>query len=330
MAVDQCITGGLGPAGHDRDRAQPDGRRGPSTCISVSGGTGADATRRRRTSCRRTSFPRASTTSGRRRFRHAVGVPVLVAGRNVEPEVAEAGLAVGRGPDRHDPGHHRGSGPAAEGRQRGAEATRASASTRAASDGSTRGCPMWCSVNPAIREPGARSARSLRRSRADRRGGRRCRGPGGRPGCGAAWVTNVVVFERRPDLRRPGPASPLSVAGASAGGCTSTGSVTRRSPRASEIRLGTSADVATVLAEQPDAVILATGSRLRDEAQPSGARCCSTSTPCWSTVCRTAPISRALVLDDEGGFLAPTAAEALVAAGCTVEIATTHTQRGEC
>src|SRR4029450_12093832 len=32
----------------------------------------------------------------------------------------------------------------------------------------------------------------------------------------------------------------------------------------------------------------------------------------------------ALVLDDEGGFLAPTAAERLVAEGFTVEIATTH------
>ena len=39
-------------------------------------------------------------------------------------------------------------------------------------------------------------------------------------------------------------------------------------------------------------------------------------------------IKHALVLDDEGGFLAPTAAEALVAAGCTVEIATTHTSVG--
>ena len=55
---------------------------------------------------------------------------------------------------------------------------------------------------------------------------------------------------------------------------------------------------------------------------------CSTSTPCSSTACRPATISHALVLDDEGGFLAPTAAEALVAAGCTVEIATTHTSVG--
>src|SRR4029453_3268027 len=39
-------------------------------------------------------------------------------------------------------------------------------------------------------------------------------------------------------------------------------------------------------------------------------------------------VSRALILDDEGGFVAPTAAEALVAAGCTVEIATTHTSVG--
>ena len=94
-----------------------------------------------------------------------------------------------------------------------------------------------------------------------------------------------------------------------------------------EIRLGASADATAVLAENPDAVILATGSRLRDAAAPSG-------TPLLDVDALlefglpAGEISRALVLDDEGGFLAPTAAEALVAAGCTVEIATTHTSVG--
>jgi len=94
-----------------------------------------------------------------------------------------------------------------------------------------------------------------------------------------------------------------------------------------EIRLGTLADVATVLAAQPDAVILATGSRLRDEAQLSGTPLLDVDTLLEHGL-PDGTISRALVLDDEGGFLAPTAAEALVAAGCTVEIATTHTSVG--
>ena len=94
-----------------------------------------------------------------------------------------------------------------------------------------------------------------------------------------------------------------------------------------EIRLGTSADVTAVLAEQPDAAILATGSRLRDVAPPSRTPLLDVDALLEHGLPAGA-ISRVLVIDDEGGFLAPTAAEALVAAGCTVEIATTHLSAG--
>jgi hypothetical protein len=91
-----------------------------------------------------------------------------------------------------------------------------------------------------------------------------------------------------------------------------------------ELRTGVDATAQDVLADAPDAVILATGSRLR------------------STVAIPGPVPvvdvdvllehgppevrtrSALVLDDEGGFLAPSAAERLVAEGFSIEIATTH------
>ena len=188
------------------------------------------------------------------------------------------------------------------------------------------GLPMWCSVNPAIRKP------ELARLTPAAGPGRIVVVGGGVAGLEAARAAalrghRVVVFERRPEL----------------GGRARLAAERRGRERwrlyvdwlrdeaidaGVEIRLDVSADVAAVLAEQPDAVILATGSRLRDEAPPAG-------TPLLDVDALlehglpAGEISRALIMDDEGGFLAPTAAEALVAAGCSVEIATTHTQRGD-
>jgi hypothetical protein len=71
-------------------------------------------------------------------------------------------------------------------------------------------------------------------------------------------------------------------------------------------------------------VILATGSELRpDGALPGPVPVIDVDALLETGVPIVAHRS-ALVLDDEGGFLAPTAAERLVAEGFTVEIATTH------
>jgi len=201
------------------------------------------------------------------------------------------------------------------------------------------GLPMWCSVNPAIRAP------ELDRLTPAVDPGRIVVVGGGVAGLEAARAAalrghRVVVLERRPDL----------------GGRARLAAERRGRERwrlyvdwlrdeavdaGVEIRLGAAADVAAVLAEQPDAVILATGSRLRDAAPPSGTPLLDVDTllehglptGAMSDPGGTPPepagrVSRALVLDDEGGFLAPTAAEVLVAAGCSVEIATTHTSVG--
>jgi dimethylglycine catabolism A len=86
-----------------------------------------------------------------------------------------------------------------------------------------------------------------------------------------------------------------------------------------EIRLNSPADVAAVLAEEPDAVILATGSRVRDTGA-SDIPVLDVDTLLEHGVPNGT--SSALIVDDEGHFSAPTAAEALIEAGCRVEIAT--------
>jgi hypothetical protein len=71
-------------------------------------------------------------------------------------------------------------------------------------------------------------------------------------------------------------------------------------------------------------VILATGSELRPAAAPPGPVPAIDVDALLETGGPQVGPRSALVLDDEGGFLAPTAAEHLVAQGFTVEIATTH------
>ena len=319
MAVDQRLTGGLGPEDMI-EIARSLTSSGAVDLISVSGGTGAT---RLATAyfVPGDELPEGVYNEQAARFRQAVGVPVLVAGRNVEPEVAEAGLAAGV--DLVAMTRAIIADPDLPLKVAAGERKRPCISLNEGCIGRLyTGLPMWCSVNPAIREPElARLTPAVDPGRvvvvgAASRAWRR-------PAPRRCAVTTFVVFERRPDL----------------GGRARLAAERRGRERwrlyvdwlrdeavdaGVEIRLGASADVATVLAEQPDAVILATGSRLRDVAPPPETPMLDVDT----LLERGLPagvISRALVLDDEGGFLAPTAAEALVAAGCSVEIATTHT-----
>jgi hypothetical protein len=97
-----------------------------------------------------------------------------------------------------------------------------------------------------------------------------------------------------------------------------------------EIRLGLEADAPTVLAERPDAVIVATGSMLRPEARLPGPVPVLDVDELLEGVPLPDPSTgTALVLDDDGHQLAPTAAEVLIAAGFVVEIATTHPAVGD-
>ena len=97
-----------------------------------------------------------------------------------------------------------------------------------------------------------------------------------------------------------------------------------------DIRVGVDADASAVLAEKPDAVIFATGSILRPEARLPGPMPVLDVDELLDGSPHPEPSTgSALILDDDGHQLAPTAAEALVASGFDVEIATTHKSVGD-
>jgi dimethylglycine catabolism A len=327
MAVDQCLTGGLGPdemIGIARSLAAT----GAIDLFSVSGGTGAT-----RVSTGYfvpgDALPEGVYNERAIRFRHAVGVPTLVAGRNVEPEMAESVVAAGvelvamtraiiADPDLPlkvaDGRRHRpciGLNDGCIGRL-------------------YSGLPMYCSVNAAIREPGLAEIVAVDDpARIVVAGG----GVAGLEAARAAALRGhgVVLFERRSVL----------------GGRARLASLRSGRERwhryidwlrdeaeaaGAELRLGVEATAEALLADRPDAVIVATGSVLRAEARMPGPL------PVLDVdelleggraVLPDPSTGSALILDDDGGQLAPSAAEALVAAGFRVDIATTHPAVGD-
>jgi len=193
-----------------------------------------------------------------------------------------------------------------------------------------QGRPMWCSVNPGIREPevdlglGAGAGEPTQHRRVVVVGG-------GVAGAEAAFRaaergSAVVLFERgdriggRAELagRRPG---------RERWGLYLDWLVERLAQTGVDVRLRTTPTVDDIVALEPDSVVIASGSAPRWPSWVAGAP--STVVDADSVVARTPvpdqPGAVALVVDDEGGFVAPTAAEALAAAGWTVTIATSLT-----
>jgi N,N-dimethylglycine/sarcosine dehydrogenase len=327
MAVDQCLTGGLGP-----DEMIEIARRlattGAIDLFSVSGGTGAT---RLSTGyfVPGDALPEGVYNERAIRFRREVGVPTLVAGRNVEPAMAEAVVAAGvelvamtramiADPDLPL--------KVAEGRR--------PRPCIGLNDGCIgrlyNGMPMYCSVNPAVRDPSfAEVAPAAEPARIVVVGG----GVAGLEAARTAALRghNVVLFERRPVV-----GGRALLAGMRSGrdrwalyidwlrqDAESAGA---------EIRVGVEADVDAVLREKPDAVIVATGSILRPEARLPGPLPVVDVDELLEGGVAGLPdpsIGSALILDDDGAQLAPTAAEMLVAAGIDVEIATTHPSVGD-
>src|SRR5919197_217960 len=276
MAVDQCLTGGLGP---DEliEVARSLASSGAIDLFSVSGGTGAT---RLSTAyfVPGDELPEGVYNERARRFRQAVGVPVVVAGRNVEPSMADACVASG---------------------------VDLVAMTRA-----IIGDPELAELAPAATA------------------GRIVVVGGGVAGLEAARGAAlrghaVVLFERRSQV-----GGRARLAGARRGRERWARYIDwlqdESQAAGADVRTGVAATVQGVLAEAPSAVILATGSELRPSAAlPGSVPAIDVDTLLETGVPRVQPRS-ALVLDDEGGFLAPTAAERLAAEGFTVEIATTH------
>jgi hypothetical protein len=90
-----------------------------------------------------------------------------------------------------------------------------------------------------------------------------------------------------------------------------------------EVRVGVDADADAVLAERPDAVVLATGSMPRAEAVPPGPiAVLDADAVLEDGAPAPAHATGAVVVDDETGFVAPTVAETLAEHGWQVEIVT--------
>ena len=319
MAVDQCLTGGLGP---DEliEVARNLAATGAIDLFSVSGGTGAS---RLSTAyfVPGDQLPEGVFNERAQRFREAVGIPVLVAGRNVEPAMANA--CVAGGVDLVAMTRAIIADPDLPTKARTGRTARPCI-------GINEGCigrlytdrPMWCSVNPGIREPDlaelipAAVAQKIVVVGGGVAGLEAARGA-------ALRGHSVVLLERRPQL-----GGRARLAGERRGRERWARYIDwlRHEAEAAgaQLRTGVAVTAQDVLAEAPDAVILATGSELRPSAAlPGPVPAIDVDTLLEHGVPDVQSRS-ALVLDDEGGFLAPTAAERLVAEGFTVEITTTH------
>jgi dimethylglycine catabolism A len=319
MAADQCLTGGLGPE-EMIEVARSLAATGAIDVFSVSGGTGAS---RLSTAyfVPGDELPEGVFNQLAQRFRKAVGIPVIVAGRNVEPAMADA--CVAGGVDLVAMTRAIIADPDLPAKARTGRAPRPCI-------GLNEGCigrlytdrPMWCSVNPGIREP--ELAELVRAEKAERVvvvGG----GVAGLEAARGAALRGhrVVLLERRAQL-----GGRARLAGARRGRERWTRYVDWLRDEAqgagADLRTGVAATTREVLAESPDAVIVATGSQLRPAAVlPGPVPAIDVDVMLDSGVPEVGSRS-ALVLDDEAGFLAPTAAERLVEAGFTVEITTSH------
>jgi 2,4-dienoyl-CoA reductase-like NADH-dependent reductase (Old Yellow Enzyme family)/threonine dehydrogenase-like Zn-dependent dehydrogenase len=322
MAVDQCLTGGLTPDDLI-EIARIFAATGAVDLFSVSGGTGAT---RLATAyfVPPDELPEGVYNERAIRFRREVGAPVLVAGRNVEPAVAERCLA--GGVDLVAMTRAIIADPDLPMRIRDGERHRPCIGLNEGCIGRLyMGTPMWCSVNPGVRDP------ELADLAPTGRPGRIVVAGGGVAGLEAARAAalrghSVVLFERRDAL----------------GGRARLASRRRGRERwqlyvdwlrdeaqaaGADLRTGVECDAESVLAERPDAVIIATGSVLRPDAVLPGPIPVLDVDVLLDGADGRGP-GHALVLDDEGGFLAPTAAEVLSEWGFTVEIATTHPSVG--
>jgi 2,4-dienoyl-CoA reductase-like NADH-dependent reductase (Old Yellow Enzyme family) len=317
MTVDQRVEAGLTPA-ELREIAARVCATGHVDLLSVSGGTGATPLSQAAT-VPPDELPEAVYAELAGAMRAVVGVPVLVSGRILDGETAERCLretgvelvgmtrAIIADPD------------LPRRLQDGARARPCVSINEGCIGRLYSGLPMWCSVNPAVREP---------RLAAPAPAAQPCQVVvvgGGVAGLEAARAAarrghQVIVLERRPVI---GGRARLALArrGRERWGLYLDWLAAELADAGAEVRVGVDADADAVLAERPDAVVLATGSVPRAEAMPAGpipAR--DADAVLEDGAPAPARATGAVVVDDEAGFVAPTVAETLAGRGWQVEI----------
>ena len=268
------------------------------------------------------------------RMRSATGVPVLVAGRILNAEMAERALTE-NGVDLVAMTRAIIADPDLPRKSAAGITPRPCISLNEGRIGRLyQGLPVSCSINPGIREPELDLSEALKQSEASKQEGPRRRIVvigGGVAGAEAAYRaaergSEVILLERTERLggraelagRRPGRERWALYLDWLAEQLKSTGV---------DVRLGVEPTVEDVLALSPDVVVLATGSVPRWPAWSANAP-----TPVLDAddvVANTpqpdGPGKTVMLVDNEGGFVAPTAAEALASSGWSVRIATRFT-----
>jgi 2,4-dienoyl-CoA reductase-like NADH-dependent reductase (Old Yellow Enzyme family) len=319
MTVDQRLEDGLTPA-ELREIAARLCATGHVDLLSVSGGTGATPLSQAAT-VPPDELPEAVYAELAGAMRAAARVPVLVAGRILDGETAERCLrdtgvdlvamtrAIIADPDLPRRLHD------------GARARPCISINEGCIGRLYSGLPMWCSVNPAIREPRLEAREPVAEP------GRVVVVGAGVAGLEAARGAarrghRVIVLERRPALGGRARLA-LERRGRQRWGLYLDWLAAELADAGAEVRVGVDADVDAVLAERPDAVVLATGSEPRAEAVPPGPLpVLDADAVLEEGVSARGHATGALVVDDDTGFVAPTVAEALAGRGWHVEIVT--------
>lgn len=265
------------------------------------------------------------------RMRSATGVPVVVAGRILNAEMAERALTE-NGVDLVATTRAIIADPDLPRKSAAGVTPRPCISLNEGCIGRLyQGLPMWCSVNPGIREPELDMFPEAATQDDSSPARRIVVIGGGVAGAEAAHRaaergSEVILLERTERLggraelagRRPGRERWALYLDWLTEQLQTTGV---------DVRLGVDATVDDVLALHPDVVVLATGSAPRWPAWAANAP-----TPVIDADDLVAnpppaegPGKTVLLVDDEGGFVAATAAEALASAGWSVRLATSFT-----
>src|ERR671931_848445 len=319
MTVDQRLEGGLTPA-QLREIAALVCATGHVDLLSVSGGTGATPLSQAAT-VPPDELPEGVYAELAGEMRAAVGIPVLVSGRILDGATAERCL---RETGVELVGMTRAiiADPDLPRRLRDGARARPCISINEGCIGRLySGLPMWCSVNPAVRDP---------RLEAPVPAAQPCRVVvvgGGVAGLEAARGAarrghRVIVLERRRVL---GGRARLALVrrGRERWGLYLDWLAAELADAGAEVRIGGDADADAVLAQRPDAVVLATGSVPRAAAVPPGPLpVLDGDAVLEDGAPAPAGATGAVVVDDENGFVAPTVAETLTGRGWKVEIVT--------